>query len=623
MDSGIVADFKKAYEKNFGGTRAATALAIMDRALEKVGVDKKRYQIHNIGVAKILMGLGMDESTTLAGLLHNSIRLGASTSEVKSAAGEQALGLIDSKERFEKALLFTPHDKDNARKKILAVITADPKVAILQFAETLEKLRKISSMTQEEREKSREKFDSFVEDVKTIFAPLAHKLGMYSISAEMLDLAFKHQEPGAYADLEAGIGDLMKKRREGIEKAKKEIKERLRKAGIKTEVSGRIKNIYSTYQKMKRKRITLGEVYDLKAIRVITKSVKECYEALGIVHGMWNPIPGEFDDYIARPKENGYRALHTSVYTQDMTPLEIQIRTSEMHDYAELGVASHWVYKGGKKDDRYEKKIEWMKQLLGWDKFRAGSTEANLFGKEIFSLTPKGEVINLPEGSTALDFAYAVHTDIGEKCQSAKINGVVAPLNKEIKNGDVVEIITSTKQKPKVAWLSMVKSEKAKQKIRAKLNIKATAKGGRKEGSLAHSIKTSSNRIRLAKCCTPLPGDDIMGFKTTKRKISVHRKDCKIAEKISVQKVDVDWSGKKEMYRSGLVVHAQDRLGLLKDLLTIFSKNKVSVSYANARLAESKTCTCRFELKVTDLAQLNFLAKKIQELPGVLRVNRV
>ncbi|HLC92976.1 MAG TPA: HD domain-containing protein [archaeon] len=612
-----IAEFWKEFREHFGENEdAAKAFRTISNVFRLANLNEGIYKSHNIGVARIMLKLGMDMNTVVAAILHNTLDHGMSIAELEAEFGKEIAELVDSKARFEKALEVNPLEKESSTKKMMVVLTTNPNVVILQLGEALDKLRKIENIPEGERRQ-------FLWQAKEVFAPLAHKLNIYSISTEMKELAFRYEEPKTYNEIENEIRSITSRTSAEIENAKSGLEYSLKAAKIHASIFGRVKTAYSTHEKMKRKNVGIRGIYDLMALRVITDSIKDCYEVLGIVHSMWKPVPGEFDDYIAKPKENGYKSLHTSVFTQNGTPIEIQIRTKEMHDFAEFGIASHWAYKGEKKDSKHDRKIEWIKQVLDWQRGAGGKTEMDIFGKEVFAMTPKGQVIELPEGASIIDFAYAVHSDIGDKCVGGKINGNMVSLNTTIRNGDVVEILTSSKQKPKMSWLSFSKSGKAQQKIRAKLNIgKAGSSGSALRQISAGAIKTDDNRVRLAKCCSPLPGDEIIGIRTTKRKISVHRADCSEALKDGAKKTEVFWDEKSAAYETNIIVQANDRLGILRDILHVFSHNKIYLKSANAKASASGKVTCVFIIRLKNLGQYEETRKKIIQINGVNEVYR-
>lgn len=606
----FAAKFKEAFGPDDEFKKALTTL---ERAFGNTPY-REMYMRHNIGVAAIAMKLHLEKNTVLTALLHNVIEYGISSKEIENEFGNDVLELIDSKARFEKALSFNSGEKELAAKKLHIVLTTNPASVMLQFSEALDKLHHIDEVPEPEREK-------FLEEVKEVYTPLAHKLNIYSLSSELNDLSFKFEHAQAYKGIENGIRKIARQAAQETEKTRLKIADELEKAGIEADIKARLKTVYSTYAKMNRKKVGLRQIYDLIALRVITHSIKECYESLGIVHTLWKPIPGEFDDYIAKPKENGYKSLHTSVYTDEGVPIEIQIRTKEMDDFAELGIASHWRYKGGKKDSKYDSKIEWIKQILEWERESGKSTRGGISGKEVFALTPTGELIVLPDGSTVIDFAYEVHSDIGDKCQGAKINGTMVSLNTRIKNGDIVEIITTPKQTPKVNWLTFARTGKAKQKIMAKLNLKKSKEKTRSV-KLSNYVRTNNSRVRIAKCCSPLPGDEIIGIKTTKRKISVHRSNCGEAGKPGATKINAQWDEKSHYYDAEIVAEAENRIGIIKDILQALTQNKIQVESTNVKAITSDTTMCAFEVKLKNIDQLGGIIKKLANVKGVKKAYR-
>ncbi|MBI4210414.1 MAG: bifunctional (p)ppGpp synthetase/guanosine-3',5'-bis(diphosphate) 3'-pyrophosphohydrolase [Candidatus Diapherotrites archaeon] len=617
MESPENEDFMGMFRKSFGSDEdARAALELVRTACRKSGMEEKSYISHNTSVAKEVMWLGLGRKIAIAALVHNVVEHGVRPAEVERVFGKEVLDIVDAKMRFEKALEFGNTDQGSAEKKLMIVLTTNPEVVMLQLGEVIDKIRNVDKIVEMERK-------GFVAEVRRAYAPLAHKLGMYSMSSELNDLAFKFEHPKTYMEIRSAVDKLIEKCHGSMEKWQGMIAKGVTEAGIEASLTGRIKTVYSIYAKMKRKNAGLGRIYDIVALRLVTESVRECYEVLGILHSMWKPIPGEFDDYIVKPKENGYRSLHTSMFTEEGFPIEVQIRTKEMNDFAELGMASHWQYKGEKKEAKHDRKIEWIKQVLDWQRSTGANTQMDIFGKEIFAMTPKGQVIELPDGASIIDFAYAVHSDIGDKCNGARINGMMVPLGAPIKNGDVVEIVTSEKRKPQMSWLSLAKTAKAKQKIMAKLGMKTEdSKAALKKKPAGEYVKTSNAKVRLAKCCSPLPGDAIVGVKTTKRKISVHQINCIEASKLGTKVVRVEWAEKPGEYDAEIVVETADRIGILKDVLGVFSENGIYVASTNAKATQSNTTTCIFGVRLRSLKQLEELTMKISRVKGVIKVHR-
>jgi GTP pyrophosphokinase len=607
--------FAEQYAKLFGNSeKIKKGYELLAKACKIGKKDLNTYASHNTAVAKILMDIGMEKDLIIAGFIHNLTTLGLPEKEVENEFGQQILNIINEKEKLEKALSTKNDNIETTRKKLLIVMATNPNIFILQLAEALDKARKLKELPDNERQE-------FLKQAKEIYAQMAHKFGIYSISSEINEITFRETEPQKYAELEKKIAAIKEKATEKINSTKEKLKNELAKAGINATIYGRIKTAYSTNEKMIRKNCPIEKIYDIIALRIITETEKECYEALGITHSLWKPLPEEFDDYIAKPKENGYKSLHTTILIDNNTPIEIQIRTKEMQNFAEFGLASHWKYKGAK-DSKYDKKIEWIKQIIEWQK-ETGTTKIGSLTKEIFTLTPKGEIIELPEGATALDFAYAVHTELGNKCQNAIINGKISPINTILHTGDVIEIITSQKQTPKVGWLSLVKTAKAKQKIRAMLHIKTKEEKPTKKTIQENAIKVTDKRVRLAKCCNPIPGDNIIGIKTTKRKISVHRTDCKEIEKIKSKKIDIIWAeGEKKEYETEIKITTNERIGILKEMLDVFAKNKIQIIKTSAKTIAQNMTNCEFVIKIKNTQQIEELEKKLYEIKGVTEIRR-
>ena len=610
----IVADFEEKCENSLGEEKTIKQALqfIRETSSKKDGETPCRIAL---GLTDILLDLTQDKETILAGLLHESTPQFIEEKTVKEKFGNTVLEYINLINRLEKAMKFKPDDLENSQKKLIIVLSTNPNIAILKLSKRLFLLRNLTLIQEKEKLE-------FIKETKKIYATLAYKLGIYSLSSEMYDLIFKYEEPEKYDKIKKSIKITVDSMKEAIQKTIDTVKLTVDDAGIEAKISGRTKTIYSTYNKMKRKNIVVKKIYDLMAIRVIVSGIKECYEVLGIVHSLWKPTPGEFDDYIAKPKSNGYRSLHTTVTAFDY-PLEIQIRTEEMHSFAELGIASHWRYKGTKSESKYDTKIEWVRQILDWQKTTSEKNDMCVFSKQVFAMTPKGNVIELPEGATVIDFAYGIHSDIGDKCKSAKINEKYVSLDTKIENGDVVEILTSPNQTPKVGWLNYAKTQKAKQKIRSKLKIQTKKeKSNLGKRGISHAIKTSDPRVKLGHCCSPLPGDEIVGFKTTKRKISVHRNTCKEAEKANAKKVDVVWDSKTTAYQTELIVKSRNRVGLLQDILSVFTKENMLVEKAYAKTSEANTALCQFKVNVKDSQQLSKIIEKIKKIDGVSHIYR-
>lgn len=426
------------------------------------------YIVHSIEVARILTEMGMDYITVIAGILHDVVEdTGVSLDEVKEEFGEEVALLVDGVTKIGELQFRSSEEKqaENFRKMIFSMIK-DIRVIMIKFADRLHNMRTIEYLPQKKQER-------IALETREIYAPLAHRLGIERIKWELEDLSFKVLNPKAYQELVDKIQEKRKERESYIERFALPVRKELQKAGIKAEISGRPKHLYSIYRKMQIRQKPFEEIYDLFAIRIIVKRVDECYFSLGIVHTVYTPIHERFKDYIATPKSNMYQSIHTTVIGPEGRMVEIQIRTEEMHRTAEAGIAAHWKYKEGRqKEDDFDKQIQWLRQVLEWQRDESDPNEfmedlkISLFHDEIFVFTPKGDLLKLPQGATPIDFAFAVHTDVGLHCIGAKVNGAIVPLNSKLQSGVSVEIITSAKQKPNPDWIKFVKTSKARSRIK-------------------------------------------------------------------------------------------------------------------------------------------------------------
>jgi GTP diphosphokinase / guanosine-3',5'-bis(diphosphate) 3'-diphosphatase len=425
------------------------------------------FIVHPVSVAKICAGMRLDTATLCAALLHDTVEdTSASLDEVRGEFGDEIATLVDGVTKLT-GITFQSRDDRQAEnyRKMMVAMASDIRVILIKLADRLHNMRTIDAMPkQKQQDKARETLD--------IFAPLAHRLGIHAIKWELEDLAFATLHPRKYNDIKGLVNQQREERETYVLRAGEFLTSELRAVGIEAEISGRAKHFYSIYSKMTKKGREFNEIYDLTAMRVMVGSVKDCYGAIGVIHSLWKPLPGRFKDYVAMPKFNMYQALHTTVIGPEGQPLEIQIRTTEMHHTAEFGIAAHWMYKDGQK--RPEEKVEWLRQLVDWQKEMqdpqefAETLKADLFEDEVFVFTPKGEVKSLAAGATPLDFAYAVHTDVGHRCVGAKVNGKIVPLHYELQSGDICEVLTSKKERgPSRDWLSLAKTTRAQSKIRA------------------------------------------------------------------------------------------------------------------------------------------------------------
>ena len=689
----------------------------------------EEYLIHPVAVAEILAELGMDSETIAAGLLHDVIEDTSFTMEdMKKEFGDEVTELVDGVTKLS-ALKFESKEErqaENLRKMFLAM-SKDIRVLIIKLADRLHNLRTINYMTHEKIvEKCQETLD--------IYAPLAARLGIYSMKMELEDIALKFLEPTAYYDLAEQVSERKGERESAINKVVDEISKALDEIGIKHETYGRSKHFYSIYKKMKYQHKSLDEIFDLMAVRIIVDTVRDCYASLGLVHTMWTPIPGRFKDYIAMPKPNMYQSLHTTVIGDSGKPFEIQIRTQEMHRIAEYGIAAHWKYKEGVTEDKEEVKLSWLRQALEWQKdvndpkeFME-SLKMDLFSNQVFVFTPQGDVIELPAGATPLDFAFKIHTDVGCKCVGAKVNGKMVTIDHELENGNIVDIVTSPNAAgPSIDWLKIAKSSSARNKIRQWLKkenkndavdkgkdmfaqylrrkgydprilmtnayVSKAAKefgfkdsddlynqlsyGGNLQTKVANLLQSyEDDRLKLeteeknkkliddlneisektqkraehfrtadaetgvvvegvdnlmisiARCCTPVPGDDIVGYITKGRGITVHRTDCDnikaLDEKEKDRLIQVSWDPEltDKSYNSEISVVAKDQKGLLSSISKVCEDMDVRIIGLNARENKDDTVNINLTLTINDRSQIEKICRSFKGIPGILEAYR-
>ncbi|WP_288678745.1 bifunctional (p)ppGpp synthetase/guanosine-3',5'-bis(diphosphate) 3'-pyrophosphohydrolase [uncultured Clostridium sp.] len=682
------------------------------------------YITHPISVAMILADMGMDTNTIVAGLLHDVIEDTDYTYEdISNIFNVEVANLVDGVTKLGKIKYKSKEEQqaDNVRKMLLAM-AKDIRVIIIKLADRLHNMRTLKYMKPEKQKKK-------AQETLDIFAPLAHRLGISKIKWELEDLCLRYIHPEEYYDLVNMIAEKRVEREKFISRIIKEIKENLDKANIDSDIEGRPKHFYSIYRKMVNKHKSIEQIFDLTAIRILVNTVKDCYAVLGIVHTIYKPIPGRFKDYIAMPKPNMYQSLHTTVIGSEGKTFEIQIRTFEMHRTAEYGIAAHWKYKSGingtdSKDMTFENKLTWLRDILEWQKEAVDATEfmegfkLDLFSDEIFVFTPKGVVINLPVGATPLDFAYKIHTDIGNKCVGAKVNGKIVTLDYKLKTGEIVEILTSSSSRgPNIDWLNIANSNQARSKIKQWLRkarreenlergkemldkeckkqslvfsdlckgplydkllkryhlnnveeiyvaigegellsstvisklkenivkqvaeeelnknieeqIAKTERQIKKKQNYGVTVKGLNNiMVRFARCCNPVPGDDIAGYITKGRGVSVHRKDCSnfkaIVEKQEEKVVDVSWGTEKgAAYVAELEVKAEDRMCLLSDVMLVITDSNFRLLSLNAKSGRNGVANINIQVKIDNIEQLKELMKKIRRLQGILDVYRV
>ncbi len=687
------------------------------------------YIIHPLCVAIILADLELDKETIAAGLLHDVVEDTVMTEEdLTREFGEEVSVLVSGVTKLGQ--LSYSADKvevqaENLRKMFLAM-AKDIRVILVKLADRLHNMRTAMYWKPEKQvEKARETMD--------IYAPIAQRLGISKVKIELDDLSLKYLKPDVYYDLVEKI-NLRKSEREAlVQGIVDEVKQHMQEAQIDAEVNGRVKHFFSIYKKMVNQDKTLDQIYDLFAVRIIVESVKDCYAALGVIHELYTPIPGRFKDYIAMPKPNMYQSLHTTLIGPNGQPFEIQIRTFEMHRTAEFGIAAHCKYKeasDGKKPvpQQEEEKLSWLRQILEWQKDMSDNREflsllksdLDLFNENVYCFSPAGDVKTLPRGSTTVDFAYSVHSAVGNKMVGARVNGKLVPIEYEIRNGDRVEIITSQNSKgPSRDWLKLVKSTQAKNKINqwfkqelkednilkgkemlsnyAKLKGKvlgeytkpkymeavmrkygfrdwesvlaALGHGGLKEGQILNKLVEAYEKehkkeitdekvleavseakeklpivkekggivvkgiddvaVRFAKCCSPIPGDEIVGFVTRGRGVTIHRTDCvnvmNLTESDRVRLIDAEWQGSNfsnGLYTAEINVYANNRTGLLVDISKIFTEKKIDLAAINSRISKQGTATISMTFDVHSTEELNSLVEKIRQVDSVLDIER-
>ncbi len=682
-------------------------------------VSGEPYILHPLAVAQILADMKIDTTTITASLLHDVVEDTSYTlDDLKKMFGKEVAFLVDGVTKLSRLNYRTKEDQQlNSMRKMFLAMAKDVRVVVIKLADRLHNMRTLRYMRSDKQKR-------IAQETLEIFAPLAHRLGIFNIKWELEDLSFRYLEPDKYYDLVDQMKQKRHVREEIVNEAIDVLKKALDEAHIHCEINGRPKHFYSIYKKMKKDNRDLSQVYDLFAIRVIVDDVKDCYGVLGIVHSLWKPLPYRFKDYIAMPKPNNYQSLHTTVIGTRGQPVEIQIRTWEMHRIAEYGVAAHWRYKEGNQTankDAFDEKMGWLRNLLEWQdtsnpKEFVNALKLDAFSDEVFVFSPRGDVIDLPQGAIPIDFAYRIHTDVGHRCVGAKINGKIVPLDYKLKNGDIVEIITSKVGKPSLDWLNIVGSSESRSKIRSwfkkenrEENIakgldalereckrlghdwKALNVGGRlgrvakqmnagseddlvaavgyggfavntvlikllelhkkdlqkqeeKTNSLAALEKLKTKKpvkhngtgilvkgepgllVRLAKCCSPVPGDPIIGFITRGRGVSVHRADCPNVthgQNDVDRLIDVEWDyDGNERFEVNMEIVAYDRTGIMAEIMATLAEMKISILSVNAKTSDTKNVTIHMGVSIKDLAQFEFVATKIRRLKDVYAVER-
>ena len=712
-------------KKNSRKTNSKLILKAYNFAKENHGDQKRKsgepYIIHPVQVAYILATLELDDATICAALLHDIVEDTAVTSEqLEEEFGTEIAQMVEGVTKLGNLQYISIKEKqvEDYRKMFLAM-GKDIRVILIKLADRLHNMRTLKYL-------SRDRQIANAEETMELYAPLANRLGIYSLKWELEDLSFKYLKPEEYREIVEGLDKKREERLSFIEKIMDTIKFELKKQHVDAEVKGRAKHIYSIYCKMKRDNKTLDQIYDLFALRILVNSVKDCYSALGIVHELYNPMPGRFKDYISVPKKNMYQSLHTTLIGEKGTPFEVQIRTWDMHRVAEFGIAAHWAYKEAGKNKKTnvivtDDKLSWLRETLEWQKEVQDPEEflntlkTELFEDEVYVFTPRGDIKVLPKGSTPIDFAYSVHAEVGHRMTGCKINTKMMPIITPLKNGDIVSIITSEAPKgPSRDWLKFIKSSTAKTRIqqwfkkaerednivkgkellekeikrigisqselykqeyvdaalsRYKYNtvedmyaavgfgaispvkiiarmleeyrkehkeenieakIEELSKGKKnntKPSNAGIIVKGIDNcLVKLSKCCNPVPGDDIIGYITKGRGVSIHRKDCVNVNDLLQEEdrmIDVEWYEKASAsYTVDIEVYSNDRNGLLADILEARQKNKTKIISVNSKVTKEKTVISEITLQVENTDELNNAVKAIRKVESVYEVKR-
>ena len=680
------------------------------------------YIAHPLETALFLATLNLDASTIIAALLHDVIEdCGVTFQEIESRFGPEVAKLVDGVTKLTRMDYRPPGANGNGAepsddgdslyaeslRKMLVAMAEDIRVVLIKLADRLHNMRTLGALPPEKRRR-------IAQETLDIYSPLAHRLGIWEIKWRLDDLAFRHLDENQYRSISKMLATRRNEREEYVNRVCTHLAEELKTFDLEAEVSGRPKGIYSIYQKIQKYAAQgkeLSDIHDLYALRVLVNTKGDCYKALGVTHELWSPIPGQFDDYIANPKENLYQALHTTVICDGGKPLEVQIKTHEMHQIAEYGVAAHWRYKEGKASDlRFEQKMTWLRQLLEWQRDATATDEfiesvkQDIFHDQVFVYTPKGDIVELTSGSTPIDFAYKIHTELGHRCIGGKVNGRLVSLDTPLRNGDTVEIMASKSERgPSPDWLNpslgYVHSASAREKVRQWFRRQARGSnvnrgreilrkelrrldlpnlteneiltlvksdnmddflanlgsGGITQGQVAYRLSLARQEqeredpfpnkkmtlsspssgvsvmgvgdllTRMAKCCNPIPGDEILGFVTRTRGVTVHKNDCPNLRNEDEQEriVHVSWGAIRELYPVRLRIEAYDRVGLLRDATVQVSEEKVNIASVVTQENSDGTVTMELTLHTTGLDQLGKLFSKLESVRGVTSVTRV
>ncbi len=674
----------------------------------------EEYFIHPINVALIIIGLNMDEATIIAAMMHDIIEDTDITFEdVEREFSNEIAVLVDGVTKLKRLKFKSKQESqaENIRKMVMAMAN-DIRVIIIKLADRLHNMRTLEYMTKAKQ------FEKATETIE-IYAPLAHRLGISTIKWELEDLSLRYLEPETYYELVELINMKRAEREDYIASIIEILKENIEELGFDADITGRPKNIYSIYNKIKKQGKTFDQIFDLTAVRVIVNTVKDCYSVLGVAHSLWKPIQGRFKDYIAMPKANMYQSLHTTVLGPKGELFEVQIRTWDMHKTAEYGIAAHWKYKeGGRKKDAFDEKLQWLRLLMDWQKDLTDSKEfmetlkGDFFSDEVYVFSPKGDVISLPAGSTPIDFAYRVHSAVGNHCVGAKIDGRIVPINTKLKNGNIIEILTSPNSSgPSKDWLKIVKSSQARNKIRQwfkkaqkdeniikgrdalekevkrqgynfneilkdewlqtigkklsfnnlddlfasigygstpltqilpklkelhkeyykvdesleDVNIQRESKHKSKSAQGVRFEGVDNLEVKFAKCCNPVPGDEILGYITRGRGVSIHRTDCPNMTEIDIDRViPVEWDASKEsFFNVHINILAYDRVGYLANISKIIQDMGLNITSLSAHINKDKTFLIDLLIEIKQKEQIDELFKKVMSIEDTVKIFRV
>jgi RelA/SpoT family (p)ppGpp synthetase len=695
------------YASNVGGVLAyetvrrayQMALEAHDGQFRKSG---EPYITHCIAVARILKDLNTDAATIAAGFLHDVLEDTSYRREnLREMVGEEIATLVEgvTKLKIVEDMTNRPYeDEAESFRKMFLAMAEDLRIVMIKLADRLHNMRTLGALSPDRQMR-------IAKETLEVWAPLANRMGIWQIKSELEDLSFRVTNPQLYLEISGYLSEHQADRQKEMDAIRKRLDGVLHEHHLPATVFGRPKHIYSIYQKMRRKGLPLEKIYDIRAVRIIVPEVADCYAALGVIHTTWPPIPGEFDDYIASPKDNGYRSLHTAVYYDDGRPLEVQIRTREMDIQAEFGIAAHWKYKEGSRSNSYDERINWLRMMMEWrqevsdpNAFLDGM-KTDIFQDRVYAFTPRGDIIDLPAGSTPIDFAYMVHTDIGHRCRGAKVNGKLVPLDYVLKTGEQVEILTTKRGGPSRDWLnpnlSLIKTQRARSKIRAwfkkqdreqnltqgrlllerelhrlglgEVNFEKLAHDmdyrspdelfvalGCGDLSIGRVVKLLSEYVpapeglppvsapapaatdavnvvglkgllsSMARCCNPAPGDQIVGYVTRGRGVSIHRRDCPniLRAKDRERLVQVSWGEQIRTYPVPVHIRAFDRQGLMSDVTALLSNEGINMIDANVSVSHNMAYM-KLVLEVQDLSQLSRVLTRMENLPNVLEVQRI